>query len=154
MTLDPFEWGSFGGSPFGDAFERFFGGRTPTRRVQQVNLSQLLNEQARDQHRLREQDRQRADEVALITIPEGRVSKKNSRSRGDMRFADAPTLELTPVHLIDVDVERRDGNVVGARALPVRGDIKGAIDRIRAVDCRPLSHVADWPEPGCSSVTP
>ncbi|HEX6544215.1 MAG TPA: ATP-dependent Clp protease ATP-binding subunit [Ktedonobacterales bacterium] len=48
MTLDPFEWGSFGGSPFGDAFERFFGGRTPTRRVQQVNLSQLLNEQARD----------------------------------------------------------------------------------------------------------
>src|SRR5512147_1428863 len=48
MTLDPFEWGSFGGSPFGDAFERFFGGQTPTRRVQQVNLSQLLNEQARD----------------------------------------------------------------------------------------------------------
>jgi hypothetical protein len=38
--------------------------------------------------------------------------------------------------------------MVGVRALPVRGDIKGAIDRIRAVDCRPLSHVADWPEPG------
>jgi hypothetical protein len=38
--------------------------------------------------------------------------------------------------------------MVGVRALSVRGDIKGAIDRIRAIEVRALSHVADWPEPG------
>jgi ATP-dependent Clp protease ATP-binding subunit ClpC len=53
MTTGPFEWGSLGGSPFDDVFERFFSGRdpfstVPTRRVQQVDLSRLLNDQARD----------------------------------------------------------------------------------------------------------
>jgi ATP-dependent Clp protease ATP-binding subunit ClpC len=49
MTTDPFEWGGIGS--FDDVFERFFGRRDPfgtARRVQQVDLSQLLNDQARD----------------------------------------------------------------------------------------------------------
>lgn len=51
MSMSPFEWNSFGGSPFDDLFERFFAGRdpfAPSRRVQQVDLSRLLNEQARE----------------------------------------------------------------------------------------------------------
>ncbi len=53
MATSPFEWGSFGGSSFDDLFERFFSGRdpfaqTPARRVEQVDLSRLLNDQARD----------------------------------------------------------------------------------------------------------
>src|SRR5258708_11442934 len=47
----PFAWSGFGGSSFDDLFERFFAGRTPvtpTRRVEQVDLSRLLNDQARD----------------------------------------------------------------------------------------------------------
>ncbi len=49
MTTDPFEWGNFGG--FDDVVQRFFGGRDPfatPRRVQQVDLTQLLNDQARN----------------------------------------------------------------------------------------------------------
>ena len=51
MSMSPFEWGSLGGSPFDDMFERFFAGRdpfAPSRRVQQVDFSRLLNDQARD----------------------------------------------------------------------------------------------------------
>ena len=51
MSMSPFEWSNFGGSPFDDIFERFFAGRDPfasTRRVQQVDLARLLNEQARE----------------------------------------------------------------------------------------------------------
>src|SRR5258706_2422845 len=51
MSMRPFEWGSLGGSPFDDMFERFFAGRdpfAPSRRVQQVDISRLLNDQARD----------------------------------------------------------------------------------------------------------
>src|SRR5258708_25068550 len=51
MSMSPFEWGGLGGSPFDDMFERFFAGRdpfAPSRRVQQVDISRLLNDQARD----------------------------------------------------------------------------------------------------------
>lgn len=52
MSTDPFEWGNFGNfGSFDDVFQRFFGGRDPfaaSRRVQQVDLTQLLNDQARD----------------------------------------------------------------------------------------------------------
>src|SRR5258708_40204500 len=47
----PFAWSGFGGGSFDDLFDRFFAGRTPvtpTRRVEQVDLSRLLNDQARD----------------------------------------------------------------------------------------------------------
>src|SRR5579875_3408791 len=50
MSREPMDWGSLG-SPFDDLFEQFFSGRspfTPTRRVQQVDISRLLNEQARE----------------------------------------------------------------------------------------------------------
>src|SRR5258707_6490096 len=51
MSMSPFEWGSLGGSPFDDVFERFFAGRdpfAPSRRVQRVDISRLLNARARD----------------------------------------------------------------------------------------------------------
>jgi ATP-dependent Clp protease ATP-binding subunit ClpC len=51
MTMGSFNWGDFGGDPFDEMFERFFGARSPfpsARRVQQVDISQRLNAQARD----------------------------------------------------------------------------------------------------------
>jgi ATP-dependent Clp protease ATP-binding subunit ClpC len=51
MSTSPFDWSGFGGSPFDDVFERFFAGRdpfAPSRRVQQVDIARLLNDQARD----------------------------------------------------------------------------------------------------------
>ena len=51
MSMSPFDWSDFGGSPFDDLFDRFFSGRermAPTRRVQQVDISQMLNDQARE----------------------------------------------------------------------------------------------------------
>src|SRR5258706_6751082 len=50
MSMSPFEWGSLGGSPFDEMFERFFAGRdpfAPSRRVQQADFSRLLNDQTR-----------------------------------------------------------------------------------------------------------
>ncbi len=49
MAMSPFEWSGFG-EPFDDLYERFFSGRdpfAPTRRVQQVDISRLLDDQAR-----------------------------------------------------------------------------------------------------------
>jgi hypothetical protein len=43
--------------------------------------------------------------------------------------------------------------IVGARALSVRGDIKGAIDRIRAIEWRALGQAADWAERGWVDLT-
>ncbi|MGZ3599515.1 MAG: Clp protease N-terminal domain-containing protein, partial [Ktedonobacterales bacterium] len=51
MAMSPFEWSGFGESPFDELYERFFSGRdpfAPTRRVQQVDISRLLDDQARD----------------------------------------------------------------------------------------------------------
>ena len=51
MSMSPFEWSGFGSSSFDDLFDRFFPGReplAPTRRIQQVDLTRLLNDQARD----------------------------------------------------------------------------------------------------------
>jgi ATP-dependent Clp protease ATP-binding subunit ClpC len=51
MSTSPFDWSGFGGSPFDDVFERFFAGRdpfAPARRVQQVDIARMLNDQARD----------------------------------------------------------------------------------------------------------
>jgi ATP-dependent Clp protease ATP-binding subunit ClpC len=51
MSTSPFDWSGFGGSPFDEVFERFFAGRdpfAPSRRVQQVDIARLLNDQARD----------------------------------------------------------------------------------------------------------
>ena len=51
MTMDPLDWGGLGNSPLDDLFQQFFSGRSPfapARRVQQVDLSRLLNDQARE----------------------------------------------------------------------------------------------------------
>ncbi|HKV84541.1 MAG TPA: ATP-dependent Clp protease ATP-binding subunit [Ktedonobacterales bacterium] len=51
MSMSPFEWGNSGTDSFDEIFARFFGGRdmlAPTRRVQRVDLSRLLNDQSRD----------------------------------------------------------------------------------------------------------
>jgi ATP-dependent Clp protease ATP-binding subunit ClpC len=51
MAMGSFNWDDFGSDPFDNVFERFFGARSPfapARRVQQVDLSQRLNGQARE----------------------------------------------------------------------------------------------------------
>lgn len=37
--------------------------------------------------------------------------------------------------------------IVGVRSLPVNGDVKGAIERIRTIKVRPLKPPADWTDP-------
>ena len=43
--------------------------------------------------------------------------------------------------------------LVGVRALPVRGDVKAALERIKTVKVRPLVPPADWSEPRWIDVT-
>ena len=37
--------------------------------------------------------------------------------------------------------------IIGIRALPVAGDVRGALDRIKTIGVRPLNPPADWAEP-------
>ncbi len=48
MAYDPFGSGDFGASPFDDIFARFFGGASPQRPAQRIDLGQLLTEQGRE----------------------------------------------------------------------------------------------------------
>jgi ATP-dependent Clp protease ATP-binding subunit ClpC len=48
VAYDPYGSGDFGASPFDDIFARFFGGAIPQRPAQQVDIGQLLTEQARE----------------------------------------------------------------------------------------------------------
>jgi len=48
MSHDPFGPGDFGSGPFDDFITRFFGGQVPGRRVQRVDIGQLLTEQAKE----------------------------------------------------------------------------------------------------------
>jgi ATP-dependent Clp protease ATP-binding subunit ClpC len=48
MTYDPFGSGEFGGSPFDDFFNRYFGGSAPQRPPRRVDIGALLTEQARE----------------------------------------------------------------------------------------------------------
>jgi ATP-dependent Clp protease ATP-binding subunit ClpC len=49
MAYDPFEpGGDFGSGPFDEFLARFFGGQVPGRRIQRVDIGQLLTEQAKE----------------------------------------------------------------------------------------------------------
>ncbi len=69
-----------------------------------LTASVSLKEQARDQRRLRQHQRRRADDVASVAIPDREIAIPHERSRGDASFVDAPPLELTPVELRDAQI--------------------------------------------------
>src|SRR6201996_3266119 len=48
VAYDPYGSGDFGASPFDDIFARFFGGASPQRPAQRIDLGQLLTEQGRE----------------------------------------------------------------------------------------------------------
>src|SRR6476620_5114463 len=77
--------------------------------------SPSMQEEAANQHGLRQKDRRRAQNVTPIAIPGLRLSKSDHCTGGNPRLADAPPLELTPIE-IRHETGCGDGNVLCAFA--------------------------------------
>ena len=50
------------------------------------------------------QQRRCGEDVDLVAVPDGRFLEEHSRALRHSRLADAPTPQLSPVHLPDVQI--------------------------------------------------
>ena len=57
-----------------------------------------------DEERLGHQHRRCGEDVDLVAVPDGRFLEEHSRALRHSRLADAPTPQLSPVHLPDVQI--------------------------------------------------
>src|SRR5204862_732091 len=73
-----------------------------------------LNEQASDEGRLRQHQRDGADDVALVLIPGTRLPKQDAGTGWQTRLVEPPAPQLPPIDLIDIHVGRGHWNVAGS----------------------------------------
>src|SRR5207249_9165718 len=68
---------------------------------QRLGLAALhrLNEQGPDQGGLCQQDRQRADDVGFVALPDAGLAKPDERAGWNARLGDTPALQLPPIDL-------------------------------------------------------
>src|SRR5258706_10113940 len=92
----------------GPTFEYLLLGLTP---------SHSLNEQRWNGSALGEQERQRAEDVTLVTAPDAQLLKHGDRTGRHASSIDVPVLQLAPIHLRDVDLRRSDRDGVGLLAV-------------------------------------
>src|SRR5688572_2677849 len=102
-----------------------------------------LNEQPEDQRRLRDRQNHGTDDVALVLIPDARLSKQYANSVWNTRLVDPPAPQLAPIDLVEVRVERGHRYVVDSlsakHAKRERGDglrLRQLIAAIAADDAR------------------
>src|SRR5262249_28742193 len=71
-----------------------------------------LYKESSDQRHLREQHCNSAPDIGAVAYPDGWFFELDQRSGRNARLADVPALQLTPVHLSDIDVGGRNRNMV------------------------------------------
>src|SRR5688572_8940545 len=74
------------------------------------------HKQVGDESALDQDDRSGRKDVWLIARPDAGVAKANHRCRGNTRLADLPALDLPPVDFLDLQLQPREWNPVGALA--------------------------------------
>ena len=101
-----------------------------------------LHEQLGDQRRLRQQQHDRADNVAFVAIPHRQLAKSDDGAWRDPRFADAPPPNLAPVHHPAIEIRRRHRDAVGALSIEDAKRYFGERVRLRLLALHAAAHDA------------
>ena len=96
-----------------------------------------VHQQAGDEQRLYQQHRECANDVELVALPGGRLTKLDRGSGRDASLADVPATELPPVDLVDMRIDLGCRDTVGALAAEhaqrlLGGELDGALEAEQA----------------------
>ena len=102
-----------------------------------------MHEQTGDEQRLDQQHRDRADDVELVALPGGRLTKLDTGSGRDASLADVPATELPPVDLVDIGIDLGCRDTVGAFAAEhaqrlLGGELDGTLEADQAAAYEPM----------------